>query len=346
MEDSKKKNNKTIEMINLVLMMIGSLVGVGFLSGAEIFEFFARFQKYSYLGILIFFVLMFILSYKILDSNNLNENALNMYNFNKKIHKNTSLLKFRLKSIIVNFNVLMIASAMFSGLYELTNKLFYHNGIFIFLTCVFIVFYILIKGIGCFSKVNFFIVILLIFVTFVLIKNLNNNYQTITNIKLDNSCNSITLSCLFPIVYIFMNIVEIQPVIKESGLKFNRKGKCVFSLCFSLILTTILFVFTLFLQNHMNLCNSAMPLLDFFKSEGGILYTIFTFGLLGGLISTLIACLIGVKRGFVRKNFSNTSASFVAVFLALLIGIINFKFFVKIIYPIIGILNFIVFVFL
>lgn len=47
-----------------------------------------------------------------------------------------------------------------------------------------------------------------------------------------------------------------------------------------------------------------------------------------------------------RNSFANIVASGVTVALAVLVGTLPFSFFTKIIYPIIGIINFLIFVFL
>ena len=53
-----------IKLINLAIMMLCAMVGVGFVSGAEIYEFYARFKGCSFIGIIVFFILMFLLVYK------------------------------------------------------------------------------------------------------------------------------------------------------------------------------------------------------------------------------------------------------------------------------------------
>lgn len=341
------------KLVNLFLLMIGTVVGVGFVTGAEIYSFFARFSANSIFGLVCFFVLFFALTYKILIKNKKDENALKMQNFDKIFSKNTKLRKICLKNFLVFFNVLMIASAMFSGLKFVIFQLFFSNQILIFLFCVFFVFLCLFFGIKWLAKVNGVLILFLIFVVLSMVfgmkncshfatENCCNNFGDSINLSFKN----ITLSLLFAGIYVFMNIVEIEPVIGEFKINFSKKQAVLFAGLYSFVLVLLLGIFCLFLNKFQFLTNQSMPLLSFFESLGKGKVLVFSMGLVLCLLTTLISCLIGIKKSFIDKKLTNLSASFLATILAMIVGMVPFSVFVNVIYPIIGIVNFVIYVFL
>jgi purine-cytosine permease-like protein len=66
----------------------------------------------------------------------------------------------------------MVSGAMISGLRNLICLLFNNNQIFIFCLCIVVVFFLLIFGIKCLSKINFLMVIFLLFVAVMLVLNI------------------------------------------------------------------------------------------------------------------------------------------------------------------------------
>lgn len=341
------------KLVNLFLLMIGTVVGVGFVTGAEIYSFFARFVANSIFGLVCFFVLFFALTYKILTKNKINENELKLQNFDKNFSKNTNLRKFCIKNYLVFFNVLMIASAMFSGLKYVIFQLFFSNQILIFLFCVFFVFACLFFGVRCLTKVNGVLILFLIFVVLSMVLGMKN----CSHFVIENGCKSfgdsinfsfknITLSLLFAGIYVFMNIVEIEPVVGEFNINFSKKLAVVFAGLYSFVLVFLLGIFCLFLNKFQFLTNQSMPMLTFFESLGKGKTLVFSIGLVLCLLTTLISCLIGIKKSFMNKKVTNLSASFLATILAMIIGTMPFSFFVNVIYPIIGIVNFVIYVFL
>ena len=63
---SRKVNFKKIFILSLLSLSLSSIIGVGFLSGAEIWVFFASFGENFVFSIVIVFVLLFVFCYKIM----------------------------------------------------------------------------------------------------------------------------------------------------------------------------------------------------------------------------------------------------------------------------------------
>lgn len=338
------KNN--FNVVVLICQMIGTMVGVGFVTGAEIYQFFIKFKINSIFGFCLFFVLTFCLTNKIFSETIKEQNMIKLQNIDKIYTKNTSLNKFKIKNYLTNINLLLVASAMFSGLKNLLKQLFNHNYIVLCFICVIFIVYVLWRGVKSLSKVNILVVIFLVFILFNLLVDFKFFEQN-CNIKfVDFSFKNITLSLLFSCVYVFMNIVEIQPVIRESNMNISKKQCMKYALIFSLLLVSVLIIIGMFLSCHGEYLLSPMPLLDYFRTKNNYLSVVFIVGLVFGLLSTLIGCLLGIKKWCKCLFGDEFYSAIFAVLLAMIFGMIDFSIYVKYIYPIIGVINFVIFVFM
>lgn len=369
--------NKTVfggkKHAQLMLIMVCSFIGVGFVSGAEIYEFFVRFGDYCYISIFVFILLCFLLVYKIInraeiinfeakiDTKQANDYKLNkdtkMYNNCENKSKNTFLIKNYANEIIVFLNVICISGAMFSGLKHLLKQLFLNNYFLLLILCFFITFVIVLIGVKGLSKVDIFVCIFVLIMLVCFVCNESFNLKTIDgenngfeNITINQEKSGIVMlisSISFASLYVFMNILQFEPLVASSGIHFSKRGKILFSFLFAGLLGIILFIFSMFLKSNLYLGQSSMPFLDFFLNAGGFMSKIFPFGLLICLLTTLITCLIGVKQKFISKfSMSNFAASCSGVCLAIVLSILPFEIFVSVIYPFLGVINFISFTFL
>jgi len=353
MKLNKIDKSESIKLLNLFVLIICSIVGVGFISGAEIYQFYVRFGKYFYIGIFAFFILVFLLTRKIILNFYYNKNKYKMLKNNNNCVKNTFLVKNNIKSFLIFFDVLMIASAMISGLNNMTKQLFKNNYFIIMIACIIIVFFILCIGINGLSKVDYVLMLFIIFIGVIFILNLCDfisfDLQSSTNKKYINddvSWGSFIFPIIFASLYVFMNIIQLEPILKEYKVTFTKKSINIFSLVLSGFLSIVLLLFSIFLNNNIKLTDFSMPFLTFFENISPTLKFIYIIGLFLALISSLLSCLIGVKRGILKFSKNNIVASGFSVILVLLLGMISFSTYVSVIYPIIGAINFVIFIFL
>ena len=331
-----------------VILMLCSIIGVGFVSGAEINQFFTKFENFSYIGVIVFGVVLFLLLNKILKQYTYIQNCVKMTFLNKNISNNTILVKSRIKTILVNFNILMISSAMFSGMFLLLKQLFNNNYYFIYLFVCLIIFFILCNGINGLQKFDYLVIVFLIFLIANFVINLSTSSR-VSDIKVDDLIvdkKSILSSIVFAGIYVFMNIVQLQSILNELNLKLSKKGRLILSILFSIILSLILFCLILFLNKNSYLKNYDMPFLNYFKSQSKFFQRVFSIGLLFTVLSSLISALFGVKKIMSKIFKLGYTQAFYAMLLSILFSFIGFSNFVSIVYPLIGIINFIIFVFL
>ena len=156
-------------MLKIVLLFSCSILGVGFISGSEIYEFFVRFKVFLPVSIIIFFMLIFVLTRKVFIQNNNYQNSLKMQNFDKNVSNKTFLNKFYIKRFLLFLNCFAVSSAMFSGLHVLARKLFFDNYIIPIVLCLSLVFIVLLIGIKGLDKLDYFVLIFLIYIYFLLL---------------------------------------------------------------------------------------------------------------------------------------------------------------------------------
>ena len=176
-------------------------------------------------------------------------------------------------------------------------------------------FVLLYFGVDQLVEFNCFVIFIIAAIIFVMAKSTvgyTTNLGDIFNANLGlHSFKNITTPILFSGVYVFMNIVQIQPVCEAVGIRQNKKSNIIYSLVFSLIMTFIVCLFVLFLSNHECLCEYDMPLLAFFKIKGNkFLLSLFSVGMFACLISTLLSCLLGIKQGLKSVFSSNLPRSY------------------------------------
>lgn len=328
--------------LKMVIMLVCAIVGVGFVSGAEIVKFFSSFNNFSYIGIIIFFVLIFFLTNKILKNDNCNKNFCKMNNFDNIHLKNTFLHKVKIKSFLTKINVLLIASAMFSGFISLIKQLFFNNSYLVLIFVIIFVFLILVFGINGLQKFDYIVFVFLMLLTLYLCL-FKNQSQIILHCSF--SFKKLFSSVVFAVLYVFMNIIQIQPIVEELQVSFDKKGRLIFSFSFAVLLSLILLVFVKFLNNSPSLFKFDMPLVGHFKGKG-VFYYFYIVGLFLALFSSLITCLMGVKSVCFKILKNNITASGFAIFLSIILSFIGFSNFVSFVYPLIGVINFIVFIFL
>lgn len=321
--ENKVKNG----VFNTILVAVCSFVGVGFVTGAEIWFYFARFEVNAIFGLISFFVLSFLLFYFSLSE--------------KETENNEN--KFKIKTYFAGVSELFVASAMIAGLMETSRLLFGKIWFIVFLCSVAVCFCVFWRGMKSVVFYNYFVAVFVVFVIISLF--IFNNNKTI-EIKPKILPKSASLSFVFGAIYIFMNIAEIRPILQEFGKENHTKtSKTILSLCLSLLLIFLIVTISFMILKNKNLVCFSMPFLVLFKLNGGVVFWLFLIGLVMCLISTAVSCLIGVKN---KCNFSKNDEKFAKLFvmiLSLILGQIPFPIFIKIIYPVVAILNFLIFVF-
>ncbi len=338
------------EYLQIGVLIIGSFAGVGFLSGAEIVEFFMRVNNFWWGGLVVFSVLFFCLMLKILDESLQVENEFNLQNLNKYYVKNTFLTKLKMKIFLTNLSALLVSGAMISGLRNLIYLLFNNNHFLIFCLCLIVIFLLLIFGVECLGKVNFLMMILLLFMAVMILLNFVNQGVELQFKNNDVFCElnlkNVLSSTMIVVCYVFMNITQVKSVCCVRAVKMKRRERFCFALAITMVITFIIASIMLFIYNNISLITTSMPMFEYFKNCNKFVFYVFVFGLFLGLTTTLMSCLCLLKQTANKVFAENLSSTFFVLLLALLVGFLDFSVCVSVIYPLVGVLNFIIFIFL
>jgi len=334
---------------NVLFLSIGAIVGVGFVSGAEIWTFFARFGSNFYASIIVFFVVLTLFCIKILREDEQELKMLKMHKNTINETKNTIFIKSIIKQKLLFCEIILVAATMIAGLKSLLFKLLNNNQILIFAISIIIVFLLTLMGMNFISKLNLVSVLALFLMLGILILNLGCHKDvTVFDLSMISpmSIKNISIGMFFSLTYIFMNITHLIPILKTECKFQSIRQKNIFAICFSLSIVLMIFIMVLFLNKYSFLSSSDMPIFEFFKSRGRGFNIFYSIVLLGGLFSTILVCLDGLKKDILNRLNSSVSASFFAVLLPLILGVLPFNFFINIIYPVIGVTNFVILLFL
>ncbi len=343
-----KIQSKFFSLVSIFLLAIGSIMGVGFLSGAEIWVFFAKFGENFFVVLLLLFVLLFFYCLKVFKNIGSEGNTLKMQKTPLNKPKNTILTKSNIKSHFLFLEVLLFSGAMVSGLKSVVYQFFDVFQIEIFILFILIIFVVLCSQSSVLLKFNFVVMLTFFAMLLFVLKDVGISTNIISNLKVISPLNARGLfsGCLLCLCYVFMNIAHLVPVLKNNQMNFSKKGQIGFSLIFSFVICLLIFVYVLFFSKNSHLSADEMPMLKFFESQGKVFYLIFVAVLLGGLLSTLLVCLSDVKEVFHKKLSSKNFAAFLSLILAIFIGILPFNFFINFIYPLVGVLSFVSLTFL
>lgn len=310
MNNDKGKNSVLFKSLQIILILLCSIIGVGFISGAEIFEYFAKFKCYSYVGIVCVFVILFVLSLKTALQQSEPKNRKIVAKNPKNDIKIINLDKISIKNFLNVISLCIVCGAMCSGLKILAKQFF---GSFYFITffiCILICFFILLFGVSGISKFDFLVLIFLVVIIFDFIFS----GKMLSNFHLENnSCESnlkfVLSSGFLGSLYVFMNISQLVPIVSSFGVRFSKKQAVAFSLIFSLAVTSILFVFVEFAKLNPEIENFSMPFLSYYSVRGGAIYYIFALGLFFALLSSLLSALFGIKKYYIDNFGSRTSSA-------------------------------------
>ncbi len=294
--------------------IIGSIIGAGFITGREIATFFCIDLSVS--GIYLCLIMFFICFYLIMS-----------YSGNGKVY---NIIK---KAVAVS-NI-VIASCMLGAVENIFHS-FLRQTEFVkilkIITMIF-AFFICCKGIGGISKISAALIpVALILLTVILVKKTQfSNYR----INISPSTGS---GIIMPPLYVGMNVFMSFSVIKDACVSKTKKSVCIISAISALTLIFFVALISYIIKSN-GLDSFDMPLLYFLRSDlkAYVLMEIICFI---GIFSTLICALYSA--------FTLTSGKYALpekIILALLaysLSNIGFANIVNNLYPVFGVLGFIV----
>lgn len=327
------KNN----ILKIVFVIIGTMIGAGFASGQEIYLFFFSFGLKGLIGIVISSILTYFVIYKTLKL--IKNNQIETYSDFLDLFIKNKFIK-KILNISVNIFILITFFIMIAGFGAYFEQQFGINSIWgstILATLSFIIFMTNVKGV---IKVNEFLVpilvLFLIIIGIVNIKNLHllelNNYITKTN----NS--SFVLSA---IIYGSYNSILLIPVLLTLK-KYINSDKQIIKI--TLISSSILFllsiiIYLILVRVDVDITKLEMPAIYVVSNGFKIFKYIYGFIILGSIFTTAISLGTSFLQNICETKKSYPHFALLLCITSILISNFGFSNLVNYLYPIFGYLG-------
>lgn len=332
---------KNILIITMVI--IGSIIGAGFASGQEINSFFYKFGIIGIFGMIISIVLISIIIFKvfkIIKKENINtyKEFLNIIFKNKK----NNYLNFPyITNIVINIFLIISFFIMIAGFGAYFKQQYNINEVLGSAILAIICLIIFSKNIEGLLKLNKYIIpILIIFMFFIGIKNINNfNLIKINNEKIFIN---FLISIFSGIIYSSYNIILLIPILITLKNKIE-KNKNIFLISFltGIILFILSLIIYFLLANiKININNIQMPALYSVSTFFPKYKIIYEFIILVSIITTAISEGISILENNCKTKKSYTQFGIILCISGTIFSKIGFSNLIKLLYPIFGILGF------
>lgn len=325
-------------VLKVVFVIIGTLIGAGFASGQEVYLFFFSYGMKGLIGILISSIIIGVVIYS--TFNILNKYKINTYKdfLNILLPKNTKLKI--IANFIINIFILItffIMIAGFGAYFEQEIGINRLVGSLILAIITFIVFMTSIKGV---VKVNELIVPILIGFIFIIgiisIKDIHilnlENYVIRTNY---------TNFALSAVLYSSYNSILLIPVLITLN-NYVKNKKQIFYISFISAIVTILLsviIFLLLVRVDVDISKLEMPVVYVVSNMFKILRYIYGVIILGSIFTTAISLGVSFLQNTAKNKKGYTQISIIMCITSVIISKFGFSNLVSLLYPIFGYLG-------
>lgn len=325
-------------VLKVVFVIIGTLIGAGFASGQEVYLFFFSYGMKGLIGILISSIIIGVVIYS--TFNILNKYKINTYKdfLNILIPKNTKLKI--IANFIINIFILItffIMIAGFGAYFEQEIGINRLVGSLILAIITFIVFMTSIKGV---VKVNELIVPILIGFIFIIgiisIKDIHilnlENYVIKTNY---------TNFALSAVLYSSYNSILLIPVLITLNNYVKNKKQIFYISFISAIVTMLLsvIIFLLLVRVDVDISKLEMPVVYVVSNMFKILRYIYGVIILGSIFTTAISLGVSFLQNTAKNKKGYTQISIIMCITSVIISKFGFSNLVSLLYPIFGYLG-------
>ena len=304
--------------MKVLTVLLGTIIGAGFISGAEINLFFNSLGLQGMLGILFSSILLGIVIYFSLINENKSYNELVEKNINSKIIRTILLGMINLFLIISYFIMVAGLSSFFCDVLNLN----YFISSLLSILIIFIIVNGDISRIENFNKLFIPFLILLIFSLFFVIKDIKivNEYQ-----EMSFNINFLILGLIYA-SYNSISLIPITIKLKENN-KLKNKGALFVSIIFSL------------LENNRMFAKSEIPLLDIVNGKNEILIIFVRISIAISIISTAVSLQYAAIMNIEKNKSRYTRDILIMNIVAIIVSRIGFQRLIKIFYPLFGLIG-------
>lgn len=332
------KQNKNINFLQFAFTYLGAFLGVGYVSGRELWEFFGSFGKYSHLGLLISCIslcLFGIITVKLINlSNEETVDRILVIQNNKFIKLFISLITYSSMYLIF---VIMVAGSgtIFESSFGINKTL----GSLLFVIAIFIS---VISGVYNIVKILSLVIPVIICMTiFICLKTLSTynitfSYENINNNPLLSNW------LLSAIIYLSTNaLASLGTLFAIAPFTKSNKHTICGSIITSIILFFVGFAIILTMSAMQYSVKSDLPMLYVATKHSsfyGVIYSILLLiGMFSAAIGNTTTLALNIKNKFLNNNQQGLFISILIICLSgIIISNLGFTGLIKCAYPIIG----------
>lgn len=325
-------------VLKVVFVIIGTLIGAGFASGQEVYLFFFSYGMKGLIGILISSIIIGVVIYS--TFNILNKYKINTYKdfLNILIPKNTKLKI--IANFIINIFILItffIMIAGFGAYFEQEIGINRLVGSLILAIITFIVFMTSIKGV---VKVNELIVPILIGFIFIIgiISIKDTHILNLENYVIRTNYTNFSLSA---VLYSSYNSILLIPVLITLNNYVKNKKQIFYISFISAIVTMLLsvIIFLLLVRVDVDISKLEMPVVYVVSNMFKILRYIYGVIILGSIFTTAISLGVSFLQNTAKNKKGYTQIAIIMCITSVIISKFGFSNLVSLLYPIFGYLG-------
>lgn len=328
--------------MKILTVLLGTIIGAGFISGAEINLFFNSIGIFGLFGVIISSIILGLTIYFSLTNNNKSYNELIRSNLNNKILKFILLGMINIFLIISYFIMIAGLSSFFS---ESINIDYFISSI-ISILIIFIIVNGDINRIEKFNKLFVPFLIILLFLLPFLVKDTNLlSLNLYSNNDFNNNFNINFF--ILGLIYASYNSISLIPIaikLKESN-NISRKKSLYISLVFSCIISICGIILFILLESNKQFMKNEIPLLDIISNKKKYLKLLVQIAIAISIVSTAVSLQYAAILN-IEKNKDNYLRDIIIMnIISIIVSRLGFQTLIKIFYPLfglIGILNFII----
>lgn len=323
-----------IEILKVMLVIIGTIIGAGFASGKEIYLFFARYGVNGIIGLIISAISIGIIIYKVLKIS-IKNNISTYEQLIGRIYKNNQIKE--ILKIIINIFLIISFYVMIAGFSAyFSQELGINNMI---ATCVIcILCYITFLGnIKTIIKVNSLLMpVIILFIIYLII----NNIDGFNNIEFSDK--GLIQAIIKSILFTSYNSIILIPILLslKNYIKNIKQAKLVSILTSIIIFIVSISIYGLLLKIDMNISKIELPIV-YIAGKMGVMHK-YLYGLiiLGAIYTSAISAGYGILENYVQNKKAYKKIAILMCSSALIVSRIGFSQLVDFLYPILGILGF------
>lgn len=330
-------------ILRVVFVIIGTLIGAGFASGQEVYLFFYSYGIKGIVGIFISSILMGIIIYKTLilvKENDINNYKDLLYLLIKNEENKIFLNIKNIINIIINMFILItffIMIAGFGAYFEQELGINSMIGSSVLAILCFFVFRTNQKGVVKVSEI--LVPILIVFITIISILNLKDfDINNIKNYMINNNSYNFLLSS---VVYCSYNSILLIPVLITLKNYINNKRQVLSISTISTIIIVLLSISLFFILTKVDVDISKleMPAVYVVSKMFKLFEIIYGFIILGSIFTTAVSLGNSFLQNVSKNKKSYTHIAFIMCITSIAISQIGFSNLINYLYPIFGYLG-------